>query len=65
VGDEKPAGRETMIDPDELLVKAVALALDECGLSPAADEDDAKALLRCLWERNYEITKISPVVPED
>jgi hypothetical protein len=54
-----------MIDPDELLVRAVAEALDESGLSPGSDEEDARAFLRMLWERGYEVTKTAPAAPED
>jgi hypothetical protein len=54
-----------MLDPDELLVRAVASALDECGLAPSADDDDAKALLRALWERGYEVSRTAPMVPDE
>ena len=54
-----------MIDPDELMLRAVAETLDESGLSPTSDEEDAKAFLKLLWERGYEVTKTAPAVPED
>jgi len=49
-----------MINPDELMLRAVAEALDESGLSPSSDEEDAKAFLKALWERGYEIAKTAP-----
>jgi hypothetical protein len=48
-----------MIDPDELLLKTIADALDECGLSPLSDQEDAKAFVNALRERGYEVRKMA------
>jgi len=53
-----------MIDQNELLIRAVAKALDDSGLSPEADIEDAKEFVRHLRELGYELAK-APPEPED
>lgn len=46
-----------MVDPDVLLVKSLIEALDDSGVSPESDEDEARALIDALKDRGYVITK--------
>ena len=47
-----------MIDPEVLMRKAVADALDETGLSPACDDSDVGAFLSALIQHGYVVTRI-------
>jgi len=54
-----------MIDFNELMLRAVAEALDECGLSPQSNHEDAEEFLKALRERGYEIKKAPPEEKEE
>jgi len=51
-----------MIPPEELMLKALREALDEIGLAPNGDDDDARDLVEALAERGYQIVKGDPQV---